>query len=310
MKLVPSFALLLAAVLFSAIPGISALSDAEMVSSCSVVHVLYMMLILLLYRCCSVPALLEMMICSMLTPCTTALSLSLLKKRLDLVEISSPKKKASHLTNFRQESVVNIMHVLSENRGRRLRPEDVVGVSAKSSKTTSKSAKASSSSCQAKLDTCQAAAAAPKWLFVQMADMCTLYRNEDGEYHIESSNFHKNTEWFTDRPFQLEATQPTSEWFKNFTELFDDEKGMPNAALTIVHDDVSRDVVVSVFAEGYIKDTEGEGGGEGQTYGYKLEQSTSQESVMSLEALMDGKDRVTLDHCSMFIDAGPLYHST
>eukprot|EP00985_Skeletonema_marinoi_P018944 scaffold10715_cov96-Skeletonema_marinoi.AAC.1 len=230
MKLVPSFALLLAAVLFSVIPGISALSDADA----------------------------EM-------------------KRLGLVDISSPKKKtssnSSHLTKFRQESVVNIMHVLSENRGRRrrLRPEDVVGVSAKSSKTTSKSAKASSSSCQAKLDTCQAAAAAPKWLFVQMADMCTLYRNEDGEYHIESSKFHKNTEWFTD-------------------QLFDDEKGMPNAALTIVHDDISRDVVVSVFAEGYIKDTEGEGGGVGQTYGYKLEQSTSQESVMSLEALMDGGD--------------------
>ena len=193
---------------------------------------------------------------------------ALLKKRLDLVDISSPKKKtssiSSHLTNFRQESVVNIMHVLSENRGRRLRPDDVVGVwvSAKSAKTTSKSAKASSSSCQAKLDICQAAAAAPKWLFVQMADMCSLYRNVDGEYHIESSKFHKNTEWFTDRPFQLEATQPTSEWFNNFTELFDDEKSMPNAALTIVHDDISKDVVVSVFAEGYIKDTEGEGGGE------------------------------------------------
>eukprot|EP00985_Skeletonema_marinoi_P026052 scaffold19821_cov166-Skeletonema_marinoi.AAC.9 len=234
MKLVSLFALLLAAVLFSAIPGIGALSDAEM-------------------------------------------------KRLDLVEISSPKKKtssmSSHLTNFRHESVVNIIHSLSENRGRRLRPDDVVGVSAKSTKTTSKSAKASSSSCQAKLDTCQAAAAAPNWLFVQMADMCTLYRNVDGEYHIESSKFHKNTEWFTDRPFQYEATQPTSEWFNNFTELFDDEK------------------------EGYIiKDTEGEGGGEGHTYGYKLEQSTSQESVMSLEALMDGEDSVTLDHCSMFID--------
>eukprot|EP00984_Skeletonema_dohrnii_P008454 scaffold3108_cov102-Skeletonema_dohrnii-CCMP3373.AAC.3 len=229
MKLVPSFALHLSFVLFGAIPGIGALSDAEM-------------------------------------------------KRLglDLVKISSPKKKtssiSSHLPNFRHESVVNIIHVLSDNRGRRLRPDDVVGVSAKSAKTTSKSAKASSSSssssCQAKLDTCQAAAAAPKWLFVQMADMCTLYRNVDGEYHIESSKFHKITEWFTDRPFQFEATQPTSEWFKNFMELFDDEK------------------------EGYIKDTEteGEGGGEGQTYGYKLEQSTSQESVMSLEALMDGED--------------------
>jgi hypothetical protein len=143
-------------------------------------------------------------------------SFALLKKRLDFVQIFSPKKKtssfSSHLTNFPHESVVNIIHVLSENRGRRLRPDDVVGVSAKSTKTTSKSVKASSSSCQAKLDTCQAAAAAPKWLFVQMAGMCTLHRNVDGEYHIEeSSNFHKNTECFTDRP---------SEWFKNFTELF------------------------------------------------------------------------------------------
>ena len=55
MKLVPSpsFALLLAvaAVLFSAIPGIGALSDAEMVRSCSV------------YDGCSVPTLVEIMIC-------------------------------------------------------------------------------------------------------------------------------------------------------------------------------------------------------------------------------------------------------
>mmetsp|Transcript_11283 Transcript_11283/g.22524 ORF Transcript_11283/g.22524 Transcript_11283/m.22524 type:complete len:267 (-) Transcript_11283:24-824(-) len=244
-----------------------------------------------------------------------------MNNHLDLVKISSRKKtnpSSSHLLKIRHETVVNTMHVISENRGRRLRPDAdaAVGVSTKSAKTTSKSAKASSSSCQAKLDTCQAVAAAPKWLFVQIADMCTLYRNEDGEYHIESSKFHKKTEWFTDRPFHLEATQPTSEWFKNFEELFDDEDGMPNAALTIVHDDTSKDVVVSVFAEGYIKDKEGGGGDEGLTYGYKLDQSTSQESVMSLEALMDGEDSVTLDHCSMFIDVvggvskGAVWHSS
>jgi len=229
------------------------------------------------------------------------------ENHLYLVKTPSLKKTISnHLATFRHETVVETMHVLGGNRGRRLRPDADAAVDAstntKSGKTTSKSAKATASSCQAKLDTCEATAAAPKWLFVQMADMCTLYRNEDGEYHIESSKFHKNTEWFTDRPFQLEATQLTSEWFNNFTELFDDEEGMPNAALTIVHDDTSRDVVVSVFAEGYIKEGESETGGEGLTYGYKLDQSTSQESVMSLEALMDGEDSVTLDHCSMFID--------
>ena len=95
-----------------------------------------------------------------------------------------------------------------------------------------------------------------------------------------------------------EKTEPTAEWYANFNELFDDEKGMPNAALTIVDDDTSKDVVVLVFAEGYIK----EGESEVPKYGYVLEQSTEQESVMSLEDMMGGKDSVTFDHCSMFID--------
>ena len=104
---------------------------------------------------------------------------------------------------------------------------------------------------QAKLDTCEAAASAPSWLFVQMADMCTLYRDDDGVFYLESSKFHEDTEWFTDRPLQLEKTEPTADWFNNFNEMFDDEneKGMPNAALTIVDDDMSKDVVVSVFAQ-------------------------------------------------------------
>ena len=101
---------------------------------------------------------------------------------------------------------------------------------------------------------------------------------------------------------QLEKTEATSDWFNNFNERFDDGKGMPNVALTIVDDDMSKDVVVSVFAEGYIKEGEGEDEGV-TTYGYKLEQSESQESVLALESLMeDGKESVTFDHCSMFID--------
>ena len=56
---------------------------------------------------------------------------------------------------------------------------------------------------------------------------------------------------------------------------------------------MSKDVVVSVFAEAYKK---------GDGYGYKLEQSNEQASIMSLDDLMDGKDSVTFDHCSMFID--------
>ena len=149
---------------------------------------------------------------------------------------------------------------------------------------------------QTKLDACEAAATAPEWLFVQMADECTLLK-EEGTYLLESSKFHGDTELFTDRPFQYEKTQSTDEWFDNFDELFDDEKGMPNAALTIV-DDTSKGVVVSVFAEAYTK---------GDGYGYKLEQSNEQASIMSLDDLMDGNDSVTFDHCSMFIDAEEMF---
>jgi len=186
-------------------------------------------------------------------------------------------------------------------------PKSSKADSAKSAKAYSKGQKedessslftSSCSDVQAKLDVCEAAAAAPHWLFVQIADMCTLYR-KDGVHYLESSKFHKDTEWFTDRPMQLEETQPTDEWFANFNEQFDDGKGMPNAALTIVDDDESKDVVVSVFAEGYVK----EGGDEGvTTYGYKLEQSAKQASVVALDSLMNGEDSVTFDHCSMFID--------
>jgi len=241
--------------------------------------------------------------------------------------VSKKKAVSNHLPLLPHETLVNTVSALRV--GRRLgvhklfskSSKKVDGKSGKANSSTksdkaNKSAKAyskaqkendstlftSCSDVQAELDAYKAAANAPHWLFVQMADMCTLYRDDDGVYHLESSNFHKDTEWFTDRPMQLEKTEPTSDWFNNFNELFDDEKGMPNAALTIVDDDMSKDVVVSVFAEGYVK--EGEGEDEGVTiYGYKLEQSTDQESVLALESLIeDGEDSVTFDHCSMFID--------
>ena len=241
--------------------------------------------------------------------------------------ISNRKTSTSnHLGTFRPETALNGIDILRENRLlRKLADSNNFHLFSKSGKAaTTKSDKAAKSSkalgaqnqkveddsssstlfttcadVQAKLDTCEAEAAAPHWLFIQLADECTLFRDENGVYHLESNKFHVDTEWFTDRPMQLEKTEPTAEWFANFNERFDDEKGMPNAALTIVDDDTSKDVVVSVFAEGYIKEGEES---EVPTYGYKLEQSTEQESVMSLEDMMGGKDSVTFDHCSMFIE--------
>ena len=244
--------------------------------------------------------------------------------------ISKKKENSNHLRLLRHETFANAIDTLRAGARRKLTAG--YQLFSKSSKANGKSGKADSStksdkanksakayskgqkendsslftSCsdvQAELDAYKAAATAPHWLFVQMADMCTLYRDEEGVYYFESSNFHKDTEWFSDRPMQLEKTEPTSDWFNNFNEFFDDGKGMPNAALTIVDYDKSKDVVVSVFAEGYIKIKEGEGDEGVTTYGYKLEQSESQESVVALASLIeDGEDIVTFDHCSMFID--------
>ena len=72
--------------------------------------------------------------------------------------------------------------------------------------------------------------------------------------------------------------------------------------LTFVDDDESKDVVVSVFAEGYTKEGEGDVDVGVLTHGYKLDQSSSQKKVLALESLMNGQDSVEFDHCSMFID--------
>jgi len=136
---------------------------------------------------------------------------------------------------------------------------------------------------------------------VQIADDCVITQDTDGMYFLESSKFHEDTEWFTDRPFQFEKTQPTKEWFEGFDELFNDGNGMPNAALTFVDKDTSKDIVVSVFAEGYIKNEGGDDGDE--LYGYKLKQSESQASIVSLKDLMSEYGALKVfDHCSMFID--------
>ena len=214
--------------------------------------------------------------------------------------VSKKKTISNHLPLFRHETVLNIMNTLRSNRYEDVRDHQDRDLKSKGSKGGRNQWQARLEKVEAELEVCKAEAATPTWLFVQMADMCTLYRDEFGVYHLESSKFHSDTELFTDRPFKLEETMPTIDWFSNFDELFDGGKGKPNAALTIVDDDESKDVVVSVFAEAYTKkDLFDEGV---QTYGYKLEQSTSQANVVALEKLMDGKDSVVFDHCSMFIE--------
>ena len=117
---------------------------------------------------------------------------------------------------------------------------------------------------------------------------------------MESSMFLDYTEEFSDRPFQYENTIPTSIWFgSRFNNIFEDSKdGWPNAAISLVDDDESKGIVVSAFVNGYVINQD-----DTAIYGYELDQSEDQASVMSLEELLGDEDERIFDHCSFFIDS-------
>ena len=144
----------------------------------------------------------------------------------------------------------------------------------------------------------------PKYLFVQVADQCHFQTTDSGNLVLKSRHFHGDTVVFSDRPFTYEEEMSTESFFDGFDDTFNaDNGGKPNAAITLVQDDESKDVVVSVFVKAVVKhrdDTDGK-----PTYVYKLEQSDEQDSVTSLIDVMGGKDKMTYDHCSIFIDAAP-----
>ena len=140
----------------------------------------------------------------------------------------------------------------------------------------------------------------PSYLIVQMADKCTFQTTDKGNLVLKSRNFHGDTVVFSDRPFTYEYEIPTESFFENFDDTFnDDNGGKPNAAITLVQNDESKDVVVSVFVKAVVKHREDP---DGPMYVYKLEQADDQASVMPLSNIMAGKDKMTYDHCSIFVD--------
>ena len=62
-------------------------------------------------------------------------------------------------------------------------------------------------------------------------------------------------------------------------------------------DDESKGIVVSALVNGYVISQD-----DTAIYGYELDQSDDQASVMSLEELLGDKDERIFDHCSFFID--------
>ena len=140
----------------------------------------------------------------------------------------------------------------------------------------------------------------PEYLFVQMADQCTFQTTDSGNLVLKSRHFHGDTVKFSDRPFTYEEEISTESFFNIFDNAFHADKGgKPNAAITLVQNDESKDVVVSVFVKAVVKHKDDP---DGPTYVYKLEQSDEQDSVTSLSDIMGSKDKITYDHCSIFID--------
>ena len=141
----------------------------------------------------------------------------------------------------------------------------------------------------------------PSYLFVQMADQCIFQTTEGGNTILKSRHFHGDTIMFSDRPFTYEAAIPTESFFGTFHVDFNvNNGGMPNAAVTLIQNNESQDIVVSTFVKAVVK--RGEDDPTGPTYVYKLEQSDEQASVESLSDVLGGEDKVVYDHCSIFID--------
>ena len=151
------------------------------------------------------------------------------------------------------------------------------------------------------LATCEEKEEEPSYLFVQMADQCIFQTTDGGNTVLKSRHFHDVTVVFSDRPFEYEEEIATESFFDDFDATFNaGNGGKPNAAITLVQNDESKDVVVSVFVKAVVKHRDDP---DGPTYVYKLEQSDEQASVASLSDVMGGKDKMTYDHCSIFIDA-------
>ena len=131
------------------------------------------------------------------------------------------------------------------------------------------------------LATCEEKEEGPSYMFVQMADQCIFQTTDGGNTVLKSRHFHDVTVVFSDRPFEYEEEIATESFFDDFDATFNaGNGGKPNAAITLVQNDESKDVVVSVFVKAVVKHRDDP---DGPTYVYKLEQSDEQASVASLQ---------------------------
>jgi len=161
--------------------------------------------------------------------------------------------------------------------------------------------------CEARLHETQDTLDAPRLLFIQMAQHCTLERAA-GRYYFRTTDMDADTYVFTEMPLQQANVLPTSYFVGYlFDEFFPVEK--PNAAFTFnVYNNQSEKTfegpLISVLLSSHQFILQEDNS---TLVVYELAQSSEQEEISRLSRFFRGADplsnaSVTYEHCSLFID--------
>lgn len=159
----------------------------------------------------------------------------------------------------------------------------------------SKSSKNQNSLCEADLAVAQGPIeelSAPTLLGIQTTYTCRVKKVREGEYKLISDTVSADTYIFSDRPSTLEFAVPTTDFIRDFDDIFDDSP--PNTGLTFVQNGEPVGPFVVIFDEAKIV---------GNEVTYDIRQSESQSGVYSMEDLpFESDNSVEFQDCSYFID--------
>jgi hypothetical protein len=161
--------------------------------------------------------------------------------------------------------------------------------------------------CEASLQETQVALEAPRLLFVQMAQHCTLEMTA-GRYYLRTTDMDPDTYVFAEMPSQYATVWPTSYFVGYlFDEFFPIEK--PNAAFTfnVYRNESEKSFegpLISVVLSSHHMSLQEDNS---SLVVYELGQSSDQAETSPLSNFFRGVDpiqnaSVTFEHCSMFID--------
>ena len=219
-----------------------------------------------------------------------------------LAQGAAPRTTTTTTTTTRGDpTTASSTSTTTANGLRRLASEDEEGAT-----TCEEKLEAASSEIEKLLSAAaDAASSGPGDLFVQMAKSCKLRRKESKskgttKYVWSSFDIDDDTYRFSDRPLRSAGILPTSDFFRDFDDTFDQSSGgRPNGAITFRHSDTKafEGPLVSIFVDAVFDDEES------GRKGYQLSQSEEQASIVSLDDFFGEDDTVVFDTCSVFLDS-------